>query len=349
MRSFARITKLHNIVGRGDYISNPDRQENIVAASEAFNWEPYQTYERDHQRTNKSNNEGREIILQLPNEWANLAAGDLIGKAQQLAETAASKKTDMQWAVHWNKDYTNLHMHVVFSERERSEKIKQYDRDVYHTADGKVARSRADRARDDDGNFLPPVHRKGEIANEGFTAKNPRYTTRAWTQNVKDSLRAELVHLGATLEPHREDYELTQYHHGKGPQAAKIAAKNEAIESNNARKHALAEDGRPPFELKIIKQTELDILRGNEIPVVEYDKEKNSYWVSSKPVSPSQMPQESFEEGLGVEGDPSGFDGIAELLRGRKRENNAIYEYTDAYLQNYAASHDHSHEGDLER
>jgi hypothetical protein len=33
MKGFARVTKLSNVGGRADYISNPDRQESIVAKS----------------------------------------------------------------------------------------------------------------------------------------------------------------------------------------------------------------------------------------------------------------------------------------------------------------------------
>ena len=69
MQTFVRMSKLSDIVGRSDYISNPERQEDIVAAKCYADWKQYQAYERKHQRSNTPNNEGRELIIALPNEW----------------------------------------------------------------------------------------------------------------------------------------------------------------------------------------------------------------------------------------------------------------------------------------
>ncbi|HBG7871612.1 TPA: hypothetical protein KRF18_003702, partial [Clostridioides difficile] len=51
MKSFARVTKLSNIGGRADYITNEKKQEAILAKSEAVDWKPYQNFERANQRT----------------------------------------------------------------------------------------------------------------------------------------------------------------------------------------------------------------------------------------------------------------------------------------------------------
>ena len=67
MNNFVRMSKLSNIVGRSDYISNPNRQENILAKSTSIDWKPYQEYERTHKKSSKANNEGRELIIALPN------------------------------------------------------------------------------------------------------------------------------------------------------------------------------------------------------------------------------------------------------------------------------------------
>lgn len=72
MKSFARVTKLSNIGGRADYITNEKKQEAILAKSEAVDWKPYRDFERANQRTATANNEGREMIIALPNEWAKL-------------------------------------------------------------------------------------------------------------------------------------------------------------------------------------------------------------------------------------------------------------------------------------
>ncbi|MBQ8012387.1 MAG: MobA/MobL family protein, partial [Oscillospiraceae bacterium] len=152
MQGFARMSKLTNIRGRADYISNPARQEHIVIQSAAVDWQPYHDYEQANRKSAKANNEGREIILALPNEWAALPHEDLSAMVAHLAQAAVGKSTDLQWAVHWNKEHTNLHAHIIFSERTRTA-TGVYDRDVYLTDDGKVPRRKADRARDKDGNI----------------------------------------------------------------------------------------------------------------------------------------------------------------------------------------------------
>ena len=162
MQTFVRMTKLHDIVGRSDYISNPDRQECIVVARNYAHWEAYQAFERQHQRSNTPNNEGRELIIALPNEWGSLEQIDITSHMNYIAQNLLPGKYEYQWAVHWNKAHTNLHAHLIFSERTRQTSCDVWDRDIYLTNEGKVARKKADRATDKDGNVKPPVHKKGE-------------------------------------------------------------------------------------------------------------------------------------------------------------------------------------------
>lgn len=230
MKGFARVTKLSNVGGRADYISNPDRQESIVAASAPVDWKPYHDYEMANQKTDRRNNEGREVVIALPNEWAALSRDELSRRAEKLAVTAAGKSTDMQWAVHWNKAHTNLHIHVIFSERQKEKEPGRWDRDIYLTAEGKVARRKADRAKDAEGRELPPVHRKGEMK-DGFTAKDTRYKERGWVPAMKQQLKAEFERMGVVME---KPQPLHEYHEGKGKEAPTIRAKNEAIRENNA-------------------------------------------------------------------------------------------------------------------
>ena len=228
MQSFVRMTKLPNISGRAGYISNPDKQEEIVMQSEAVDWQPYVAYEQANQKTDKKNNQGRELVIALYNEWYHLPPEELREKVQTIVESAIGKSTDMQWAVHWNKDRTNFHVHVIFSERTKEE-TKRWDRDIYHTADGKVARKKADRAKDADGNDLPPVHRKGDLQG-GFSAKDTRYKRKGWLQDTKEIVLQQYKEWGVQLD---EKGVLHQYHEGKGSDSAKIKEKNKAIKLNN--------------------------------------------------------------------------------------------------------------------
>ena len=232
MKSFARMTKLTNIGGRADYITNEKKQEAILAKSEAVDWKPYQDFERANQRTATANNEGREMIVALPNEWASLPTKELHSRADILAQTAVGKSTDLQWAVHWNHDRTNLHLHVVFSERQKEKAEGRWDRDIYLTEDGKVARKKADRAKNPDGTDKPPVHRKGEKKG-GFTAKDTTYTSKGWLHETKEKLKQTYAERwGVNIE--KQDF-LHQYHEGKGKEAPAIRQKNEAIKGINGR------------------------------------------------------------------------------------------------------------------
>lgn len=240
MKSFARVTKLSNIGGRADYITNEKKQEAILAKSEVVDWKPYQNFERANQRTATANNEGREMIIALPNEWSQLPPAELHARANTIAQTAVGKATDLQWAVHWNHARSNLHIHVIFSERQREKDAGQWDRDIYLTEDGKVARRRADRAKNPDGTDKPPVHRKGEEKG-GFTAKDKTYTTKSWLANTKERLKQTFTERwGVNIE--KPDY-LHQYHEGKGREAPAIRHKNEVIKSVNGRLKDLASVG----------------------------------------------------------------------------------------------------------
>ena len=265
MKSFARVTKLSNVGGRADYISDPKRQESIVAASAPIDWKPYQEFEMANQKSDRRNNEGREVIVALPNEWAALSRDELSRRAEKLAVTAAGKSTDMQWAVHWNKAHTNLHIHVIFSERQKEKNPGKWDRDIYLTDDGKVARRKADRARNEDGSFKPPIHRKGEDKG-GFTAKDPKYVSRAWVPAMKQQLRQEFAALGVVMEKPKL---LHEFHEGKGKEASLIRQKNQVIRENNNRLEALASRGMDAVKYS---KTLTGLLKQGKIPVLHLDE-----------------------------------------------------------------------------
>lgn len=234
MQSFVKMSKLMDIVGRADYISNEKRQEHIVIERSYADWKPYQEYERSHQKTNKANNEGRELIIALPNEWQNLPEIELTYRMNMLAQKILPDKYEYQWAIHLNKKETNLHAHLIFSERSRSfSSVSKWDRDVYLTNDGKVARRKADRAVDENGNIKPPVHRKGEPKSDGkeqFTAKDTKYKSSKWLEQVKQDVIEFYKEYGILVD---KQGLLHQYHEGKGSESGTIHDKNEEIKRVN--------------------------------------------------------------------------------------------------------------------
>ena len=229
MKEFVRVSKLTDISGRADFISDPARQDAIVAASSPVDWEPYRVFEHEHRKTATKNIEGREMMVALPNEWAGLAEAELSRRAEFLARLIVGDALAAQWAVHWNKTYTNLHVHVIFSERQRVADPGRWDRNIYLTADGRVAKCKADRAVDEDGNYIL-LHKKGALKG-AFSTKDPCFKERSWLRDVKVKLREEMqdrwgVQFGQNSLLH-------EYHEGEGKDATKIRKKNEAIRAMN--------------------------------------------------------------------------------------------------------------------
>lgn len=243
MYTYVRVTKLPDIVGRSAYITNATgrhKAEDIVCCGGAVeDWKPYQTYERNHQRSSEPNNEGRELIVALPNSWGSLIARPLLkSRIDSLAKQLLGKDTDYQYAVHWNKTHTNLHVHIIFSERQKCPQTNAkgatsdfYDRDIYLTQDGKIARRKADRAVDEHGNEKPPVHRKGEPKKQEFTGKDSKYKSKDWLQGVKQAIKRRFA---LEIEKKHVTNYLHTYHEGKAPKAAEIAKqRNEVMRSLN--------------------------------------------------------------------------------------------------------------------
>lgn len=278
MKSFARATRLPNISGRSDYIADPERQECIVAASAKVDWSEYVEYERYNQKNEQRNNEGREMVIQLPNEWAELPQAELRRRGDLLAQTVAGTNHERQWAMHWNKDRTNLHIHVIFSERERIKEPGVWDRNIYLSKDNKVARRKCDRMTDEDGNYIL-IHRKGE-AKEPFSAKEPKFSSRKWLHEVKAEIRSKLEDLGVKFE---RDNWLPQHHQGKGKDSADIARRNGIIMENNRRLDCLHANGLPIDDLvKQAKSVRFNsrITPGETfIPIIYYDAKAKEFRV----------------------------------------------------------------------
>lgn len=127
---FARTTKISNAVGRSAYISNKThKQEEVLLHEEkmVYSWQFYHEYELKHQHNSgQAQNEAREILLPLPNGLASKLKGATTEKQKEklkeicdaLAKEIIGENHDYEYAVHWNKARTNLHCHLMFSERE---------------------------------------------------------------------------------------------------------------------------------------------------------------------------------------------------------------------------------------
>lgn len=273
MQNFVRMTKLSDVVGRCSYIRNKQKQEEILLdrvtdAVENVGWKAVAEFERTHRRSNKANNQARELIIQLPNEWADLPQAQLIDAADSIAAAAIDKDLPMmEYAVHWNHNRTNLHMHLIFSERSFIGTPQYYDRDVYLTSDGRVARRKADRAIDSQGNILPPVHRKGDCMGN-FGPKDSDFKEHSWIENARQRVAAEYVRLGVQLTQ-TKSWLLHQYHQGKGSDSALIAAKNASIRVFNSDMIFLYQQGlKSSGALQSLRDAAIEDLRQGKAPKV---------------------------------------------------------------------------------
>lgn len=201
---YSRQTKISNVVGRSDYISNEKRQEKIVLHSKSseFDWKDYVDFEENNKRTDKANNQARELVIALPNELADNE--NIKVCCDELAINLLGSNRDYEYAVHWNKSYTNLHMHLLFSERERNKGLqpKVYKRDMYvDQKTGKTCKKdnpnavlrikKGDIQRDSEGNI--------KYNSDKFTVKDPKFKKKAWLEENQKIIQKTLGKYGYKL------------------------------------------------------------------------------------------------------------------------------------------------------
>lgn len=219
--TFSRMSKIRNAAGRSDYISNTSRQEEIILHEnhKQHTWQEYAEYEKANQRSASANNEAREIIVALPNDLADQPE-KLSGLCQEIAKQTLGENRDYEFAVHWNKDRTNLHAHILFSERERVQKVmpKVYKRDMwYDIATNKMAKAGAACAE--------LRYRKGEVqrtadgtpkySSEPFTAKDKAFISKQYLQTCNKAICEVLNRYGYDFRVFDRETEIAQQHIGK--------------------------------------------------------------------------------------------------------------------------------------
>lgn len=205
---FARATKLTDVCGRIDYISNPDRQEHLMATARTVDQEYWRKLAADSQsafmaaggkRMVESKNgelvearccEAREFIGALPNSA-------LSRNQEELAEEIASwwKKStgaDCIVALHQNKTMSQLHFHLIYSEREllQEPEIRIADRNAFIDEEGRRRRTKKE-ILDADGELRPgcKIVPKGAVLSERyFGDKNPMFSDKGWLYSQKQQL-----------------------------------------------------------------------------------------------------------------------------------------------------------------
>ena len=208
---YGRITKLNNVAGRSEYISDAKRQEEIVLheVHMQYDWSFYAQFEREHSQKGQSNNEALEIVIAIPNDLYEDKI-KLKNFCDSLAKKIVGGRHDYEYAVHWNHDRTNLHMHLIFSEREPvlEREPKVYAKDIWQDKDThKLAKANAENAE--------LVHRKGEVQkdkdgnikykDEPLTVKDLRFKNIHFPQEKNEIVARVLKEYGYELRVQTKD------------------------------------------------------------------------------------------------------------------------------------------------
>ena len=124
-----------------------------------------------------------------------------------MAHEIVGENKDYEYAVHWNHNRTNLHVHILFSERENQIDLepKVYKKDIWHDKDThKLAKANSENA--------VLVHKKGEVQRdkEGnikyqtdiFKVKDKKFTERWWLHHKNKIVKDTLNKYGYKLDLH---------------------------------------------------------------------------------------------------------------------------------------------------
>ena len=146
--SFIQLSKLSNVRGRIDYITNPERQENLYAIYETVQrsfWKTLATEnQQDFQKSGSAGKciEARELIIALPENFIKYQPQKLL----KIFTEKFKQKYGVECvsALHHNKKKTNYHIHLIFSERELFEKeeVKTASRNLFYNENGKRVRTK---------------------------------------------------------------------------------------------------------------------------------------------------------------------------------------------------------------
>lgn len=181
-RQFLRQNNLHNVVGRIEYIrGDTGKQEYMMAFYSTMpdeDWKNLAQYNQERFKKNKKGFnknkkcnaiEARELILHIPHEYANRDPHELA----KLVGDDWKKRfgTDCCLAIHWNKTKTNYHIHLIYSERVRENKVAT--RNMYYDSKWKKCK-KADAVN---------IIKKGDIVSK-WSDKDTRFKQKVFMQDV---------------------------------------------------------------------------------------------------------------------------------------------------------------------
>jgi hypothetical protein len=271
--SFIRNSKLPDVKGRVDYISNPERQEHLYATyqTSGVSKEFWSNLARENQQDFKASGtkgkciEGRELIIALPECFTEYQPEDVV---KLFTETFHSRyDVECCAALHHNKTKTNYHIHLIFSERKLLEQpqVKIATRNMFYNEQGKHVRTKKE-ILDDEGNIRKgcQIIPKGEVYESHiFSSKEEYFKSKAFTREVKE-MYTKLINQYVKVDSQKLSvfqpggvYLPTKKIGKNNPKAAEIKADNEARQEWNRTVDVALVEGVPEEKILEIKKEKI--------------------------------------------------------------------------------------------
>ena len=264
-------SKLHNLKGRIDYISNPKRQEYLYAVYDTADPIFWKELAKENMRIHKESGtkgaciEARELIIALPEPLTEKEPEELL---RGVVEWFRKKYgVDCIAALHYNKRKTNYHIHLIFSERQRKEVVNEKiaTRNMFYDENGKHVRTKKE-ILDEDGNIREGCYiiKKGEAYERDiFSVKDKQFKSKRFLKEAK----IHMMDYINTLLPENypkltifddEEIYLPMLKIGKNnPKETEIKAANELRKEWNQLADQALVEGVPQADIKKIKQVEI--------------------------------------------------------------------------------------------
>ncbi len=191
---YVRQETLGNVMGRIDYISSEDRQENLYATYATAPDEFWRALARENQADFLKNGtrgnciEAREFIIALPPEMLRYDHDQLL---RHFVDNYKERYgVECTAASHHNKKKSNFHIHMIYAERKElpNPEIKIASRNRYYSPEGKHVRTKKE-VSDSHGNLLPGCKMipKGEIYEQHrFQRKETKFKDKAFLDEAKE-------------------------------------------------------------------------------------------------------------------------------------------------------------------
>lgn len=231
MAGYLDSRKLTNVKGRIKYITNKDKQENIVdyfnTADNEF-WKMLAKENQERHRQVKAGGkccEARELIIGIP-QSATITA-------EQIGNTFKNKYgVECSCAIHQNNKagIINKHCHLIFSERIKLDtpeivEEKRASRTYYYDKKGKKCK-KAEAVK---------TVKKGTILQKGstryFSDKNEHFKTQKFVYECKELFLKNLLQIDWSLRAEKQNKELSEKHIGKNNPKAEYIRQNNKLKS----------------------------------------------------------------------------------------------------------------------